>query len=88
MKYTFILAELMAYPLSVVCWVLGVTPSGFHAWCRRGPSTRAQGRIRLSAAIGKVFEAHRGRYGAPRLYRVLCERDGYTTYLWTREGWL
>ena len=78
MKYTFILAELMAYPLSVVCWVLGVTQSGFHAWCRRGPSTRAQERTRLSAAIGKAFEDHRGRYGAPRIYRVLCEQDGYT----------
>ena len=26
------LAELIAYPLSVVCRVLGVTPSAFHAW--------------------------------------------------------
>ena len=78
MKYTFILAELLMYPLSVVCWVLGVTQSGFHAWCRRGPSTREQERDRLSAQIRKVFDAHRGRYGAPRIYRVLCERDGYT----------
>ena len=78
MKYTFILAEHMAYPLPMVCWVPGVTPSGFHAGCRRGPSTREQERTRLSAAIRKVFEAHRGRYGAPRIYRVLCERDGYT----------
>ena len=77
MKYTFILAELLMYPLSVVCWVLGVTQSGFHAWCRRGPSTREQERDRLSAEIHKVFDDHRGRYGAPRIYRVLCERNGY-----------
>ena len=78
MKYTFILAELMAYPLSVVCWVLGVTQSGFHAWRRRTPSMREQARHRLSAGIRRVFDDHRGRYGAPRIYRVLCERDGYT----------
>ena len=68
----------MIYPLSVVCWVLNLTPSGFHACRGRAPSKRAQERDRLSAHVRKVFDAHRGRYGAPRIYRVLCERDGYT----------
>lgn len=77
MRYAFILAELVIYPLSVVCRVLGVTESGYHAWCGRGPSKRSQERDGLRAQIRKVFDAHRGRYGAPRLYRVLCERHGY-----------
>jgi putative transposase len=77
-KYAFILAELLMYPLSVVCRVLGVTQSGFHAWCRRGPSRREQERDCLSAAIRKLFEVHRGRYGAPRICRVLRAHDGYT----------
>ena len=62
----------------MVCWVLGITPSGFHAWRGRAPSRREQERDRLSADIGKVFDAHRGRYGAPRIYRVMCEQSGYT----------
>ena len=78
MKYAFMLTELMAYPLSVVCWVLSVTQSGFHAWRKRPPSQRAQERDSLSTAIRRVYEAHCGRYGAPRIYRVLCEHDGYT----------
>lgn len=78
MKYAFILDELMAYPLVVVCGVLEVTASGFYAWRGRGPSKRAGERHRLSTAIRKVFDAHRGRYGAPRIYRVMCEREGYT----------
>jgi transposase InsO family protein len=77
-KYAFILDELMAYPLVVVCGVLEVTASGFYAWRGRGPSKRAGERHRLSTAIRKVFDAHRGRYGAPRIYRVMCEREGYT----------
>jgi putative transposase len=77
-KYAFIVAELMAYPLSVVCWVLGVTQSGFHAWRVRAPSRRELERKRLSAEIRKVFDAHGGRYGAPRIYRVMREQDGYT----------
>jgi putative transposase len=77
-KYAFILTELMSYPLSVVCRVLSVTQSGFHAWRGRAPCLRAQERDRLSGIIRKAFDAHRGRYGAPRIYRVMCERDGYT----------
>ena len=77
MKYAFIRDELMAYPLSVVCWVLSVTQSGFHAWRVRTPSKRAQERDCLSAILRQVFDAHRGRYGAPRVCRVLRERHGY-----------
>ena len=78
MKYTFILAQLMMYPLSVVCPLLGVTQSGFHFWRRREPSMREQERERLSVDIRKVFDANRGRYGAPRIYKVMCEQHGYT----------
>ena len=78
MKYAFILAELAAYPLSVVCWVLSVTQSGFHAWRGRPPSGRELERDRLRVDIRKVFDDQRGRYGAPRIYRVLCEQSGYT----------
>ena len=78
MKYAFVLAELMAYPLSVVCHVLSVTQSGFHAWRGRPPSRRELEREGLRAEIRKAFDDQRGRYGAPRIYRVLCERNGYT----------
>jgi transposase InsO family protein len=77
-KYAFIVAELMAYPLSVVCWVLSVTQSGFHAWRGRTPSRRELERDGLRVAIRKVFDDQRGRYGAPRIYRVMCEQHGYT----------
>ena len=78
MKYAFILAELLIYPLSVVCRVLNVTQSGFHAWRKRQPSPRDCERDRLRSDIRKVFDRHRGRYGAPRICRVLREEHGYT----------
>ena len=63
MKYAFIRAELTAYPLSVVCRVLGVTQSGYHAWDGRLPSLRQRERDRLCRDIRSVFEVQRGRYG-------------------------
>ena len=78
MKYTFILAELMMYPLSVVCRVLGVTQSGFHFWRRKVPSIREQASKLLKEAIRQVFDANGGRYGAPRIYKVMREQQGYT----------
>jgi transposase InsO family protein len=77
-KYAFVLAELMIYPLSVVCWVLGITQSGFYAWRGREPSKRECERNGLRAVIRKIFDAYRGRYGAPRIYREMCEHHGYT----------
>ena len=78
MKDAFILAELLMYPLSVVCRVLSVTQSGFHAWRARVQSLRDLVRDRLRIDIRKVFDIHRGRDGAPRLYRVLREQHGYS----------
>lgn len=78
MKYTFILAELMMYPLSVVCRLLDVTQSGFHFWRKREPSKREQERKQLRADIQQVFDANGGRYGAPRIYKVMREHHAYT----------
>lgn len=78
MKYTFILAELMMYPLSVVCRLLGVTQAGFHFWRKREPSKREQERKQLREDIQKVFDANGGRYGAPRIYKVMREHHAYT----------
>ncbi len=86
MKYAFIRAELAAYPLSVVCRVLGVTQSGYHAWVDRPASMRECERDHLRRAIGCVFVAHRGRYGAPRIYRALCEQHGYSGSLNRIQG--
>ena len=78
MKDAFILAELLMYSLSVVCRVLSVTQSGFHAWWARVQSPRDLARDRLRIDIRKVFDIHRGRDGAPRLYRILREQHGYS----------
>jgi transposase InsO family protein len=53
--------------------VLGVSPSGFYAWCQRGPSARAQRDAALLPQIRTSHGASRGTYGAPRILRDLRE---------------
>ena len=79
MKYAFIEAELAAwFPIAVICRVLAVTQAGYHAWIKRPASPRAIERDALADLIKRVFAAFKGKYGAPRLFRELCKRHGYT----------
>ena len=79
MKYAFMKAELVSwFPIAVICRVLAVTQAGYHAWIKRPASPSAIKRDALTALIQRVFAAFKGTYGAPRLFRELCRRHGYT----------
>jgi putative transposase len=60
------------YPLGVLCRVLGVSASGFHARRSRGPSRRAQQEPRLEIEIRAAHQRTRQTYGAERLQRDLA----------------
>lgn len=67
------------YPLWMLCRVLGVSASGFHARRSRGPSRRAQEEPRLEIEIRAAHQRTRQTYGPERLQRELAahgERDG------------
>jgi putative transposase len=62
------------YPVRVMCRLLGVSPSGFYAWCRRTPSKRDVDDAVLSARIAAIHESsYDGTYGAPRIHAELRE---------------
>lgn len=73
MKFAFIAAE-RAYPIEVLCEVLGVSRSGFYAWRSRPPSARACEDARLSSEIATAHKRSRETYGSPRVYRDLKAR--------------
>lgn len=62
------------YPIAMMCRLLGVSKSGFHAWNRRSPSARERGDEILLSQIRDAHEASRGTYGAPRLHAELADR--------------
>ncbi len=70
------------YPLAVLCRVLDVSTSGYHAWLVRQPSKRAQAKERLKVAAQAAHQRTRQTYGAVRLQRELAA-DGFAASLGT-----
>jgi putative transposase len=62
----------LEYPLGMLCRVLGVSTSGFHARRSRGPSRRAQQEPRLEIEIRAAHQRTRQTYGPERLQRDLA----------------
>jgi len=72
-KYAFILARAVAFPVALMCRVLGVSRSGFYAWRAQPVSERDKRESALLQKVKRVFEASQGRYGSPRVHRELRE---------------
>lgn len=71
MKFDFIAAKEVAFPVATMCRVLGVSPSGYYAYKARPPSKRIAEDARVAAEIAAAHKASRGIYGSPRVHREL-----------------
>ena len=71
----FIAAQRTGYqiPRAVSCRALGVSRSWHYKWSGWGLPPRAARRERLKAEIGRLFGAHEGKYGSPRITADLKE---------------
>jgi transposase InsO family protein len=54
-------------PYATACRALQVSPSWFYKWRDGDASRRRARREQLTAEIRRLFAAHRGRYGSPRI---------------------
>jgi transposase InsO family protein len=77
MKYTFIAAHTEQFPVQRMCRALRVGRSGYYAWQRRSPSSRAQANQTLVELIRAEHQASRKTYGSPRIQMAL-QRKGVT----------
>jgi len=73
-KFAFIAAQEVAFPVVAMCRVLRVSPSGYYAWRKRPPSDRASEDRRLAAEVAGAHQRSRGVYGSPRVHRELRAR--------------
>ena len=74
----FIVAQRVEHqvPCATSCRALAVSQAWFYKWREGDPSARHARRERLKVDIGRLFAAHRGTYGSPRITADLRE-----------EGW-
>jgi transposase InsO family protein len=72
-KFAWIHTEKASYPVAKLCRWLGVTPSGYYAWRTRPESAHARRDRQLKVLIRASFDAHKHRYGSPRIYGDLQE---------------
>jgi len=67
-RFAFIQAEKASWPVTVMCAVMKVSPSGFYAWQRHAPSKRETRDERLKVLIQESFDKSRKTYGSPRIH--------------------
>jgi putative transposase len=73
-KFAFIAAREVAFPVSVMCRVLGVAKSGYYAWRKRPKPERERRDAQLAATVAAVHNRSRLTYGSPRVHRELKAR--------------
>ena len=73
MKYAFIKAHNMNWPVRWLCTWLDVHPSGYYAWRRQPLSRRAKENRRLTGLIKQFWLESGGVYGYRKVYADLRE---------------
>lgn len=74
MSYQIIEANRQVGVVGTLCGALGVSVSGYYAWCTRLPSQHQQTDAVLLKAIQGVYQAGRGLYGSPRIHAALRQQ--------------
>jgi transposase InsO family protein len=74
MKYAFIREYSNQHPVGLMCEVLGASRSGYYAWLRREPGSRAKANQELLAEIRASHQRGKHVYGSPRIHRDLQSR--------------
>ena len=59
-----------------MCWLLGVSASGYYRWLGSSESRRSRENLELVEEMRKIHELMDRTYGSPRMHKELCAR-GY-----------
>jgi putative transposase len=63
------------YGVKTMCRALGVSRSGYYAWCNRGQSQRAQANEKLLVQIREEYQLSHKTYGSPRIHAALRKKS-------------
>jgi len=79
MKFALIAEEKANEPLSLWCRVLGVSRTGFYAWCARPESQHQRDDQRLAVLVQESHERSRKTYGSPRVLADLAAKGEHVS---------
>ena len=71
MRFQFLKDNQEKYNIKKACKTLNISRSGFYEYLQRKPSNRSVENEVLSKHVKRVFEDHKGRYGAIRITKSL-----------------
>ena len=74
--FRFIAAKKTEHSIQIMCRVLEVSRSGYHAWAMPAALAPAVADARLTARIAEIHEQSRKTYGSPRVHAELRLEDG------------
>ena len=74
MTFAWIEAEKAGFPITKICGVMQVSPSGYYAARCRPEPTHTRDDRRLRVLVRTSFDESRRRYGSPRVHRDLVEQ--------------
>jgi putative transposase len=74
--FGFFAAKKAEHSIKLMCRVLEVSRSGFHAWAAREPSPRAVADAALTGRIAEIHKDSLKTYGSPRVHAELRLEDG------------
>ena len=69
--FGFVLARKAEHSIALMCRVLEVSRSGYHAWAAREPSARALADAALDTRIAAIHAGSLKTYGSPRVHAEL-----------------
>ena len=71
MKFAFIAAKEVAFPVSAIYRILGVSSSGYYAWGSHAAPPRVKADLLLAIEIAAAHKGGHKAYGSPRVHREL-----------------
>jgi putative transposase len=71
MRFRFIEDGRADCPVTIMCDVPGVSPTGYYAWRSRPESPQSAANRGLLSDIKQVHRDNRGCYGSPRIHAAL-----------------
>ena len=60
-----------------MCEVLGIARSSYYKALTKSETPRAKEKKELKEVIHKIYDESKGRYGSPKIHKILTKKEGY-----------